>query len=776
MTLNESIVEDAALEWFGELGYAVGHGSQLAPGEPAAERDSFGEVVLVGRLCEAIRRLNPAIPEEAREEALRKVLRVGTPSLTQTNRAFHRMLRDGVPVEYIQEEPGRGAGGEGLRRWGIVKLVDFGDVRANDWLVVNQFTVIEGQHNRRPDIVIFLNGLPLGLIELKNAADEDATIWSAYAQLQTYKAEIASLLHYNAALVVSDGLQARMGSVTANQEWFKVWRTIDGEGDAPKTALELEVLVRGVFERQRFLDLLQHFIVFEEDPDSGALHKIIAGYHQFHAVNAAVEETVRASSMAEDGMAKDQSGTYWAGRMHGGKPGDRRAGVVWHTQGSGKSFSMLFFAARVVRHSAMQNPTLVVLTDRNDLDDQLFGQFQRCADILGQTPVQAGGREHLRELLNRASGGVIFTTIHKFMPEKGEPMPELSARLNIVVIADEAHRSQYGFGSKVNEKTGEMSYGFASNLRDALPNASFIGFTGTPIEKTDANTRAVFGDYISIYDIQRAVADKATVPIYYESRISKLRLNAAALPKLDAEFEEITEGEELTKKEKLKTKWAALEALVGDPKRIALIAADLVAHFEKRMEAMDGKAMIVCMSRRIAVDLYNVLIALRPDWASAKDDDAEIEEDRNCLVKVVMTGSADDGPDWQPHIRTKDKRRKLANRFKDSRDPFRIVIVRDMWLTGFDAPCLHTMYADKRMQSHGLMQAIARVNRVFRDKPGGLVVDYLGLADQLKKALVTYTESGGQGDPTFDTAQAIAVMLEKHGIACNMMHGFKWDK
>jgi type I restriction enzyme R subunit len=768
MSLNESIVEDAALEWFGELGYAVGHGPQLAPGEPAAERESFGEVVLVGRLREAIRRLNPAIPEEAREEALRKVLRVGTPSLTQTNRAFHRMLRDGVPVEYPRPD-GSIAGDH-------VRLVDFGDVRANDWLVVNQFTVIEGQNNRRPDIVVFINGLPLGLIELKNAADEDATVWSAYAQLQTYKAEIASLLHYNAALVVSDGLQARMGSVTANQEWFKVWRTIDGEGDAPKTALELEVLVRGVFERQRFLDLLQHFIVFEEDPDSGALHKIIAGYHQFHAVNAAVEETVRASGMAEDGMAKDQSGTYWAGRMHGGKPGDRRAGVVWHTQGSGKSFSMLFFAARVVRHPAMQNPTLVVLTDRNDLDDQLFGQFQRCADILGQTPVQASGREHLRELLNRASGGVIFTTIHKFMPEKGEPMPELSARQNIVVIADEAHRSQYGFGGKVNEKTGEMSYGFASNLRDALPNASFIGFTGTPIEKTDANTRAVFGDYISIYDIQRAVADKATVPIYYESRISKLSLNAAALPKLDAEFEEITEGEELTKKEKLKTKWAALEALVGDPKRIALIAADMVAHFEKRVEAMDGKAMIVCMSRRIAVDLYNALIALRPDWASAKDDDAEIEKDRNCLVKVVMTGSADDGPDWQPHIRSKDKRRKLANRFKDAKDPFRIVIVRDMWLTGFDAPCLHTMYADKPMQSHGLMQAIARVNRVFRDKPGGLVVDYLGLADQLKKALATYTESGGQGDPTFDTAQAIAVMLEKHGIACNMMHGFKWDK
>ena len=787
MSLNESIVEDAALEWFGELGYAVGHGPHLAPGEPAAERDSFSEVVLVGRLRAAMARLNPAIPEEAREEALRKVLRVGTPSLTQTNRAFHRMLRDGVPVEYPRPD-GSIAGDH-------VRLVDFGDVQANDWLAVNQFTVIEGQHNRRPDIVVFVNGLPLGLIELKNAADEDATIWSAYAQLQTYKAEIPSLLHYNAALVVSDGLQARMGSVTANQEWFKVWRTIDGEGDAPKTALELEVLVRGVFERQRFLDLLHHFIVFEEDPDSGALHKIIAGYHQFHAVNAAVEETVRASGMTETGsvLREEPLGRHWSGKMHGGKPGDRRAGVVWHTQGSGKSFSMLFFAARMVRHPAMQNPTLVVLTDRNDLDDQLFGQFQRCSDILGQMPVQASGREHLRELLNRASGGVVFTTIHKFMPEKGEAMPELSARQNIVVIADEAHRSQYGFGGKVNTQTGEMSYGFASNLRDALPNGSFIGFTGTPIEKTDANTRAVFGDYISIYDIQRAVADKATVPIYYESRISKLSLNAAELPKLDAEFEEITEGEELTKKEKLKTKWAALEALVGDPKRIALVAADLAAHFEKRVEAMDGKAMIVCMSRRICVDLYNALIKLRPEWAGGDDDEnvarlskventagkdstLECRATARTIVKVVMTGSAEDGPEWQKHIRSKDARRKLANRFKDAKDPFKIVIVRDMWLTGFDAPCLHTMYADKPMQGHGLMQAIARVNRVFRDKPGGLVVDYLGLADQLKKALITYTESGGQGNPTFDTAQAIAVMLEKHGIACDLMHGFNWDK
>ena len=754
--ISESTVELAALEWFSYMGYTTENGPRVAPGEPGAERASFNEVILVERFRDALARLNPSIPQDAREEALRKVLRIATPSLVQTNRGFHKMLRDGVEVEYPRAD-GSIAGDH-------VRLIDFGDVRANDWLAVNQFTVIEGQHNRRPDIVVFINGLPLALIELKNAADEDATIWSAYTQLQTYKAEVPSLLAYNAALVVSDGLQARMGSLTANQEWFKVWRTIDGEKDASPGSLELEILIRGAFDRERFLRLLENFIVFEEDPDTGAIHKIIAGYHQFHAVNAAVEETVRASGMSEESsMLGEEVGTYWAGKMHGGKPGDRRAGVVWHTQGSGKSFTMLFFAAAVVRHPAMRNPTLVVLTDRNDLDDQLFGQFQRCADILGQTPQQAESREQLRELLTRASGGVIFTTVHKFAPEEGEKMPVLSERKNIVVIADEAHRSQYGFGAKVNKKTGKVTYGFAANIRSATPYASFIGFTGTPIEKTDANTRAVFGDYISIYDIQRAVTDKATVPIYYESRISKLSLNASELPKIDSEFEEITEGEELTKKEKLKTKWAALEALVGDPKRVALIAADLIAHWEKRVEAMDGKAMIVCMSRRICVDLYNALIKLRPDW------EAE-------TLKVVMTGSAEDGPEWQKHIGNKQRRRELATQFKDPKNPFKIVIVRDMWLTGFDAPCLHTMYADKPMQGHGLMQAIARVNRVFRDKPGGLVVDYLGLADQLKRALATYTESGGKGDPTYDTKQAIAVMLEKHGVACDMLHGFHWDK
>ncbi len=751
-------VAASASEWSARrFSYAVGHGPHLAPGEPAAERDSFGDVVLVGRLRAAIARLNPSIPADAQEEAFRKVLRVGTPSLTQTNRAFHKMLRDGVDVEYPRTD--------GSIKGDKVRLVDFGDVEANDWLAVNQFTVIEAGHNRRPDIVVFLNGLPLSVIELKNAADEEATIWNAYEQLQTHTAEIPSLLHYNELLVVSDGSQARIGSLTANQEWFKVWRTIDGEKDAPKATHELEVLVRGVFEKRRLLDLVQHFIVFEEDTESDRLHKIIAGYHQFHAVNAAVEETVRASGMtALPGAVAEEQGAYWAGRMHGGKQGDRRAGVVWHTQGSGKSFSMLFYAARIVRHPVMQNPTLVVLTDRNDLDDQLFGQFQRCHEILGQTPVQADGRDKLRELLAVASGGVVFTTIQKFLPEKDAKLPALSTRQNIVVIADEAHRSQYG-----------MIDGVARHMRDALPNASFIGFTGTPIEKTDANTRAVFGDYVSIYDIQRAVADKATVPIYYESRIAKLSLNAAALPKLDAEFAEITEAEEEYGREKLKTKWAALEALVGDPKRVKLVVADLVQHFERRWEAMDGKAMIVCMSRRICIEFYNEVVRLRPDWAGAAKDDSEAEKGQKCVVKIVMTGSAEDGPSWQQHIRPKTQRRVLAKRFKDSKDPFRIVIVRDMWLTGFDAPCLHTMYADKPMQGHGLMQAIARVNRVFRDKPGGLVVDYLGLADQLKQALSVYTESGGLGNPAVDTAQAIAILQEKHEIACDILHGLAWE-
>ena len=736
MPFNESTIEEAALSWFDELGYAVAHGPDLAPGEAAAERDSFADVVLVGRLRDAIDRLNPKIPAEARDEAFRKVLLTDSPSLVANNRKFHWMLCDGVEVEYRRAD--------GSIAGDLVRLIDFDDPANNDWLAVNQFTVIEGQHNRRPDIVVFVNGLPLGVLELKNAANEGATIWNAFHQLQTYKQQIPSLFHFNELLIVSDGLQARIGSLTANQEWFKIWRATDGEKNATKSILELEVLVRGVFEKTRFLRLLRNFVAFEEDSDSDRIDKIIGGYHQFHAVQQAVEATVMASR----------------------PEGDRRCGVVWHTQGSGKSLSMLFYAGQIILHPAMKTPTLVLLTDRNDLDDQLFGQFQRCHELLRQKPVQAEDRDHLRSLLKVASGGVVFTTIQKFAPEeKGERMPLLSDRRNIVVIADEAHRSQY-----------DLIDGLARNMRDALPNASFIGFTGTPIEQNDANTRAVFGEYVSVYDIQQAVIDKATVPIYYESRIAKLSLNEAELPKVDSEFEEITEGEEEDRKRKLKTKWAALEALVGSEKRIRLIAEDLVQHFERRLEAMDGKAMVVCMSRRICVDLYNELIKLRPAWASAPDDDIEAEKKQSTVVKIVMTGSADDGADWQPHIRNKPRRKTLATRFKDTKDPFRIVIVRDMWLTGFDAPCLHTMYADKPMRGHGLMQAIARVNRVFRDKQGGLIVDYLGLADQLKQALATYTESGGQGSPIIDTAQAVAVLLEKYEVCCDLMHGFDWSK
>jgi len=752
MSLNEAVVEEAALNWFKQLGYATAQAPHLAPGEIAAERKSFTDVILFGRLRDAITRLNPAIPSDAREEGLRKILRHDAPSLVSNNRAFHRMLRDGVPVEYRRDD-GSIAGDH-------VRLIDFDNPDANDWLAVNQFTVIEGQNNRRPDIVVFINGMPLGIIELKIPEDTDKWFAAAYNQIQTYNQEIPSLMHYNEVTVVSDGLEARIGSLTANQEWFKVWRTIEGEFDAPATALELETLVRGVFEKRRLLDLIRNFIAFEDDLDSGAVNKVIAGYHQFHAVKATVDETIRATAKYR---TAEVPGTYWAGKMEGGKPGDRRVGVVWHTQGSGKSLSMLFYAGCIIEHPAMENPTLVFLTDRNDLDDQLFGQFQRCHEIVRQTPVQAESVRHLRELLNVASGGVVFTTMQKFAPEEATgKAPLLSNRRNILVIADEAHRSQY-----------DLIDGLARNIRDSLPNASFIGFTGTPIEKTDANTRAVFGDYISIYDIQRAVADKATVPIYYESRVAKLALNASELPKIDKEFEEITEGEELTRKEKLKTKWAALEALVGNPKRIGLIAADLVKHYERRLEAMEGKAMIVCMSRRICVELYNAIIKLRPEWTSGPNDD---DAGKSCVLKIVMTGSAEDGPDWQQYIRNKEKRRKLAARFKDPKDPFRIVIVRDMWLTGFDAPVLSTMYVDKPMRGHGLMQAIARVNRVFRDKPGGLVVDYLGLADQLKYALAMYTQSGGKGSPSIDTAKAIAVMLEKHEIACGMMHGFDWSK
>jgi type I restriction enzyme R subunit len=760
---TESTVEQAALSWLESVGWRVLHGPEIAPGESAAERDDYGQVILPQRLRDALGRLNPALPAEALEDAFRKLIRPDLPAgqaggadLVARNRAMHRLLVDGVTVEYRTTD--------GQIRGAQAKVVDFGDVDANDWLAVNQFSVAEAKAGhkaaptRRPDVVLFVNGLPLGVVELKNAADENATIWTAFQQIQTYKNEIPSLFATNELLLISDGVEARVGTLTAGREWFKPWRTIAGENLADHHMAELQVVIEGVCAPRRFLDLVRDFIVFDDD-SGGRIAKKMAGYHQFHAVQVAVGQTLRAATLlrAADRVAEEQ-GRYEAGVRPGGKPGDRRIGVVWHTQGSGKSLTMAFYAGRIIREPAMENPTLVVLTDRNDLDDQLFGTFSRCSELLRQPPVQAESRAHLRELLSVAAGGVVFTTIHKFFSEeKGDRHPTLSDRRNVVVIADEAHRSQYDFID-----------GFARHMRDALPHASFIGFTGTPIEKADANTRAVFGDYISVYDVQRAVQDGATVPIYYESRLAKLALDEAERPRIDPDFEEATEGEEIERKEKLKSKWAQLEAVVGADKRIKIVAQDVIDHFEKRLEVMDGKAMVVCMSRRICVELCRELTRLRPGWHD--------EDDEKGAIKVVMTGSASDPADWQPHIRNKPRREALANRFRDAADPLRVVLVRDMWLTGFDAPSLHTMYMDKPMRGHGLMQAIARVNRVFRDKPGGLVVDYLGLAHELKSALATYTESGGVGRTALDHEEAVAVMLEKHEVCCGLFHGFDWSK
>jgi type I restriction enzyme R subunit len=740
----ESDAEEAALGWLETLGYAVKHGPEIAYNIDGGERSDPGyrDAILQNRLHRALTRLNPGLPTAAVFEAYGKLVRVEAPNLVARNRALHRMLVDGVNVEYSRSD-GSIAGAQ-------AQVIDFERPEHNDWLAVNQFTIVEGQQSRRADIVIFVNGLPLGVIELKNPADEGTTVWDAVQQLENYQSLIPALFTHNAVLIASDGVQARIGALGAGKEWFKPWRTISGREDAGPGLPELQVVLAGVFQPRRLLDLIRHFIV--EDLGAGALAKKIAGYHQFHAVNVAVEETLRAANLAAE--VEEAAGTFFARHSPGGEPGDKRVGVVWHTQGSGKSLTMAFYAGRLILHPAMENPTIVVITDRNDLDGQLFATFARCRDLLRCDPEQAENRTDLHARLRRGSGGVVFTTIQKFMPEeKGDRHPVLSERRNIVVIADEAHRSQYDFID-----------GLARHLHDALPNASFIGFTGTPIEKTDANTRAVFGDYISIYDIQRAVTDGATVPIYYESRLAKLELKPSERPKIDPEFEELTEGEEVERKEKLKTKWAQLEAIVGSENRVKIIARDLVTHFEERFAAMDGKAMIVCMSRRICVDLYRELVALRPEWHDADDETG--------ALKVVMTGSAADPADWQPHIRNKSRREALANRFRDASDPFRIVIVRDMWLTGFDAPSLHTMYIDKPMRGHGLMQAIARVNRVFKDKPGGLVVDYLGLADELKQALATYTESGGTGQTAIDQSEAVVAMLEKYEICLGLFHGF----
>jgi type I restriction enzyme, R subunit len=724
--VSEHTVEAAALDWLAEIGWKIRFGPSIAPGEIRAERETYEQVVLVDRLTDAIDRLNPGAPGTARDEALRRVVRLDAASHIARNRLFHRLLVDGVEVEY-QAAEGRIAGER-------IRLVDLDRPEANDWLAVNQFTVIEAGENRRPDVVLFVNGLPIVLMELKDPTTETADIWSAFNQLQTYKTKIPELFAYDELLVASNGVEARLGSLTSGREWFMRWRTIDGDELAPAVMPELEVLIRGLLTPDRLLGYLRHFVVFEDEV--GGVAKKLAGYHQFHAVNRAVVATVVAS----------------------GPDGDQRAGVVWHTQGSGKSLTMAFFAGRLILEPALENPTIVVLTDRNDLDDQLFGTFARCAELLRQDPVQAESSAHLRRLLSVAAGGVVFTTIQKFLPAGGgSRFPLLTDRRNVVVIADEAHRSQYDFID-----------GFARNLRDALPKATFIGFTGTPIELSDRSTPAVFGHYIDVYDISRAVEDGATVPIYYESRLAQLDLPDQEKPRVDAEFEEVTEGEEISLKEKIKSKWAALEALVGTEKRLSVVAADLVQHFEHRIDALEGKAMIVCMSRRIAVELYDEVIRLRPQWHG--DPDAE------GAIKVVMTGSASDPLPFQPHIRNKVRREALARRFRDPDDHFRIVLVRDMWLTGFDAPSLHTMYLDKPMRGHGLMQAIARVNRVFRDKPGGLVVDYLGIADQLRRALADYTASGGTGKTAIDQAEAVAVFKEKFEVVAALFHGFDRSK
>lgn len=739
---TESIVEEAALAWIKGTRWSTKPGPEIAPGEIFSERTGYEQVILEDRLRQALNRLNPELPLKAIEDAFCRINRPDGATLIERNRAIHRWLVDGVTVEYRRTD-GSIAGAQ-------ARIMDFDDPENNDWLAVNQFTVIENKHNRRPDIVMFVNGLPLVVIELKNAADENATIWTAYNQLQTYQTEIPSLFNYNAALVVSDGIQARIGVIGAGREWFKPWRTIEGQELADEKAAELEVMIKGVFDKKRFLSLIRDFIVFE-DSGAGILNKKMAGYHQFHAVDIAVEETLRASGRKE---TQELKGIYKSCRQAGGVIGDKRIGVVWHTQGAGKSLTMAFYAGRIIREPKMENPTIVVITDRNDLDDQLFNTFSRCRDLLRQPPIKVESRADLVEKLSVEAGGVYFTTIQKFLPEEqGDRFPVLSRRRNIVVIADEAHRSQYDFID-----------GYARHMRDALPNASYIGFTGTPIELTDKNTRAVFGDYISVYDIQRAVEDKATVPIYYESRLARLELDEKERPKIDPDFEEVTEGEEVERKERLKSKWAQLEAVVGASKRLKLIARDIVDHFEKRLEAMDGKAMIVCMSRRICVDLWREITALRPDWNHSGDEEG--------IIKVVMTGSASDPLDWQAHIRNKERREDLAKRFRDPNDKFKIVIVRDMWLTGFDAPSLHTMYIDKPMRGHGLMQAIARVNRVFKDKPGGLIVDYLGLAQELKEALANYTANGGTGKTAINQEEAVAIMLEKHEICCALFHGF----
>jgi type I restriction enzyme R subunit len=767
--ITEDQLEQLAIQWFQETGWNYVHGAVIAPEGVAAEREDFRAVVLKGRLAEAVRRLNPKLPESAVEEVVHVVTKPEHPSLVQSNRAFHRYLMDGVLVEFTNAK--------GEKEADYAQLVDFTWASRNDFLVVNQFTITGTKKPRRPDLVCFVNGLPLGLIELKNPADQQADVWKAFDQLQTYQAEISDLLVFNEALVVSDGMNARVGSLTASKEWFMPWRTISNENDKPQVEFELENIVRGFFKPDLFLDYVRYFILFEQDGDG--LIKKIAGYHQFHGVREAVRVTLIASSTEYGKHPKEEA------RANYGKevvPGSKKAGVFWHTQGSGKSISMCCYAGKLLQQPEMNNPTLVVVTDRNDLDGQLFQQFCSARDLLKQTPEQAESREQLREMLaSRKSGGIIFTTVQKFSLEEGETAhPSLCDRTNVVVISDEAHRSQYGMKAKLNKKTGNYTFGFAKHMRDALPQASFIGFTGTPIEKDDANTKATFGDYVSIYDIEDAKNDKATVPIYYESRLAKLDINREEIDALNQNVEEVIEDEEdMNVRENTKGKWAELAKLVGAKERVQEIAADLVEHYETRTSVLEGKAMIVAMSRDICVSLFDEIIALRPEWAGTKltKDGKEIGwNHEDGAIRIVMTGTASDKPGIQDHVFSKGQKKRLERRFKDPKDPLKLVIVRDMWLTGFDAPCCHTMYVDKPMSGHNLMQAIARVNRVFKGKDGGLVVDYIGIAAELKNALATYTQAKGKGELTLKAEKALEKLLEKVDVLRGLFHGFDYSQ
>lgn len=776
-SITEDHLEQATLEWLAALGWKIGHGPDVSPPDaktPGTERDSYREVALKHRLRDAIRRLNPHLPAGAQDEACRMVLNPNIPGQVQANRQMHRWLVEGVPVQYQKD---------GETRGDRVQLVDWADTARNHWLALNQFSIQGPKLTRRPDLVLFLNGLPVVVVELKNPGDENADLWAAFNQLQTYKQDIPDLFQSNALLVISDGIEARVGSLTADQERFMAWRTIDGVTVDPLGAMkELETLVHGLFQRDLLLDYLRHFILFE---DEGKLVKKVAGYHQFHAVRAVVESVLEASNPKANASRRG------------------KGGVVWHTQGAGKSIEMTCLGGKLMQHPQMGNPTLVVVTDRNDLDNQLFGVFAGAAALLRETPVQADTRPKLRDLLaNRPSGGIVFTTIQKFTPgEDEDSFPVLSDRHNIVVICDEAHRSQYGFQAsmpklqkqikdarktlttndaanepmvlQVAEPTAKygvlrnVRYGYAQHLRDGLPNATFVAFTGTPVSLEDRDTRAVFGDYVHIYDVEQAVKDGATVPIYYESRLARLELQEADAPYLDDEVEELTEDEEDdTVKAAQLRRWAALEKLVGAPPRIQKVAADLIEHFENRLASLDGKAMVVAMSREICVHLYDAIVVLRPSW---HDPDPE-----KGAIKVIMTGSASDKNLLKPHIYSRDVKKRLERRYKDPADPFKLVIVRDMWLTGFDAPCMHTMYVDKPMKGHNLMQAIARVNRVFKDKPGGLVVDYIGIANELKAALKDYTQAKGNGKPTIAAEDALAVLLEKMDVLHGMLHGFDY--